>query len=409
MSITHLGGDSGANSGRYALRHAGQVRPLRTLAEHLTRRRAPDGLDAVGWVLRAGKRIEILHRLGVPHGDVSTHTIESKGLSPRSDAQLGPVELGAAPIHFLSPERLAGAAVTTADDAWALGVILYELLTGEPPFSGETRRELLGRIQSDASRPLAEFGIHCATLQRLVDLLLHPQLGQRLLNVHALVRALVAWRPDNELGALPALDEAPDFRTAHIRRHREQRPKRKRPRAALRVAEDDAPTQEIDRPPASHSDVRELPRASAADRSRSGDDETEDDVATVEFDPIQFDAAAFASPRDEGESDSALDGFERVDIAAALDEVLSSSAPANNQHGPATPVANNAMDDEDDEGQLRHGDTEDDLSERQAARKGRLRRWLAAHREIQAAGWAFAGIVCGELLARGVDAWLMGW
>ena len=41
-------------------------------------------------------------------------------------------------VHYLSPEQARGGTATKKSDIYALGIVLYELLTGELPFSGES-------------------------------------------------------------------------------------------------------------------------------------------------------------------------------------------------------------------------------------------------------------------------------
>ena len=41
-------------------------------------------------------------------------------------------------VHYLSPEQARGGLATMKSDIYALGIVLYELLTGELPFSGES-------------------------------------------------------------------------------------------------------------------------------------------------------------------------------------------------------------------------------------------------------------------------------
>ena len=57
--------------------------------------------------------------------------------------------------RYMSPEQMRSSrAVDARTDVWAIGIILYELLSGEPPFSGESMTELCAQILQDTPAPL---------------------------------------------------------------------------------------------------------------------------------------------------------------------------------------------------------------------------------------------------------------
>ena len=57
---------------------------------------------------------------------------------------------------YLSPEQAAGEEVTAAADVYALGAVLYELLTGRTPYTFETLAELAYRQSHEPIAPIGE-------------------------------------------------------------------------------------------------------------------------------------------------------------------------------------------------------------------------------------------------------------
>jgi Tol biopolymer transport system component len=59
-------------------------------------------------------------------------------------------------IAYMSPEQAEGKAVDARSDVFSLGVMLYEMATGERPFKGETSVSTLAAIMRDSPRPATE-------------------------------------------------------------------------------------------------------------------------------------------------------------------------------------------------------------------------------------------------------------
>jgi hypothetical protein len=82
---------------------------------------------------------------------------------------------------YMSPEQVRGAQLDGRSDIFAMGVVLYRMLTGKHPFKGQTPAETLGRILSNQSPPRPSTLIPSlpATLDAVVMLALAADRNQR--------------------------------------------------------------------------------------------------------------------------------------------------------------------------------------------------------------------------------------
>ncbi len=132
-----------------------------TLADVL---RADGPLDlnlAVGVAAPILDALEHAHRNGIVHRDIKPDNILIDGASGRPllvDFGISKLLTEEAPAdadvlgtpHYMAPEQALGEkSVDGRADVYAMGAVLYQMLTGEPPFSGGSSREIVARHLAD--------------------------------------------------------------------------------------------------------------------------------------------------------------------------------------------------------------------------------------------------------------------
>jgi Tol biopolymer transport system component len=100
-------------------------------------------------------------------------------------------------VAYMSPEQVRGREVDQRTDIWSLGVMLYEMVAGRCPFTGQSRSEVLAAILDREPAPLARFEPNVPSeLQRLVGKALRKDRDERYQGMKDLQLDLQALRDE---------------------------------------------------------------------------------------------------------------------------------------------------------------------------------------------------------------------
>jgi serine/threonine-protein kinase len=113
--------------------------------------------------------------------------------------------------QYMSPEQALGSDVDERTDVWSLGVVLYEMVAGRPPFHGETAGEIISSILEREPPPLTHQVPEApAALARIVHRSLERERERRYGSAQELLAALKNLKREMETGS--ARETGPSWR-----------------------------------------------------------------------------------------------------------------------------------------------------------------------------------------------------
>jgi serine/threonine protein kinase len=94
---------------------------------------------------------------------------------------------------YMAPEQARGEDVDERADIWALSVVLYEAITGQPPFSGDDRAAVFRAVEDDSPARLSQHNLNDDSLWPILSRGLEKRREDRWLTMEELGRALARW------------------------------------------------------------------------------------------------------------------------------------------------------------------------------------------------------------------------
>jgi serine/threonine-protein kinase len=140
-----------------------------SLRDRLKREKQLPVEDAVRIAREVGDALQYAHQHGVVHRDIKPENILLHGghamvadfgialAASRSEGATRMTETGMSlgTPHYMSPEQAMGEReITPRTDIYALGCVLYEMLTAEPPFTGASAQAIIARVLTEEPRSL---------------------------------------------------------------------------------------------------------------------------------------------------------------------------------------------------------------------------------------------------------------
>lgn len=173
-----------------------------TLKQYLGKRGALNWKEAVHFVKQTAKALSHAHQRGIVHRDIKpqnimllrdgTIKVADFGIAALEDERQDSNE-AVGSIHYIAPEQARGNDPDARSDIFSLGVVMYEMLAGKKPFTGESIEEIAVK-HLEPPVPIDEFAPDVPQeLEKIVTKAMSAELETRYQSADELLDALEAF------------------------------------------------------------------------------------------------------------------------------------------------------------------------------------------------------------------------
>ena len=218
-----------------------------TLKQYMQQRGVLSWREALHFATQIAKALEHAHGRGIVHRDIKPHNImilkdgsvkvADFGIARLNSSQNTLTREALGSVHYISPEQAKGAQVDARSDLYSLGVVMYEMLTGKPPYDGESPVAIA--IQHINSTPTPPRQMNPNIPLGLQQITLHAMcsdLSARYSSATAMIEDLEALRKNPQV--VFRFNAGPGGTTAYVdaRQVAQPQPSQKQPQAARTAA-----------------------------------------------------------------------------------------------------------------------------------------------------------------------------
>jgi serine/threonine protein kinase len=135
-----------------------------TLKQYMQKKGALSWKESLHFSTQIAKALAHAHERGIIHRDIKpqnimllkdgTIKVADFGISELQNNLTGSSDQAVGSVHYMAPEQAKGAVADARSDIYSLGIVMYEMLTGQLPYTGDTPEEIaIKHINGNPEKP----------------------------------------------------------------------------------------------------------------------------------------------------------------------------------------------------------------------------------------------------------------